>query len=1551
MKTFRIIQSGARGGRCLVQLLTIGLVAATSVQMTIKSQVVVPQPCKLQTYMAKDDNAIRVAGTNSEAMAATFDTAIAGMPGTRGFIDHEMLPVGNFSSMPLNSFVLAKLVNTGNSVTGNIEGIADSTSSSSGLGFNTTSGGDRHLQVYPLNNGPEGGVRLIFREDIFAFGCYISGREATKRPVEAVLTYRDGRHDILPTQSGPYPGGGLQFFGFVSDCPVAEIYFVERYNGEAAGERDIFTLDDIRYVTHVEWPVEKCEAIRYSAHDDGPPSGGEPNPLTVGWDHPRSKGEQKRFLNDIAGLGVGFTVDRVTFEADNGWAPVNGLGDLFIGATAPYPGTPNTSFPYTLAAFGNTGSYPSGDATGYTEYHTAHSRLLFNVYMNGHNATIDEPGIGDMDGSNDTDRGVNTTPGGNHFLEILPSESFEGGFRLEFARGTPAAGMYVQGTEAGKRRTSVTVDFLGGARRVYPDLNPGPNNVGGIEFLGFMAADISNRDCWIQAITFNQKWQGEPASARDIFSVDDIIYVIPGEDQPPPQEIGCIDFENLPLGKTYTVGDVFTWTSGDGSLVFNAEAVPFQWSDGRMFSGGAAEVEDDGLAGVSGQDLEVNNINLVLTPAGGPVSELSFSFGEYGGNINFAVNGDRRNVNNFSDLNGSVIGGAQVTVPAGGNGNDQGHVIITGLINEIMVGGQELYIDQICTGSEPPVAGHCIEFEDLNLGDSFSVGDRFNTSNLDGSLNFEVEALPYQWSDGTAFPGGTAMVGNNGMAGSSGNEMVVNNINLRFTSLSGPLPGLTFQFGEYGGNLNFAVNGDARNVDNFQDLNGLTVGGVLIDVPIGGHGNDMGEVVLTGVINDFTIGGQELFIDRICAGQGEPPVDPPVSDCVEFEELALGATYNVGDNFQVKNSSGSLEFEVLGRPFVWSDGNSTADGVATVEDQGNAGHVGHELNVNNINLQFTSQTGNLSGLSILFGEYGGNLNLSINGDFRNVENLIDLHNTIVGGVQVVLGSGGHGNDKGELCLFGDFRSFTIGGQEFYIDHICAKQGEPPVDPQNPTFAGRIIDGYIAGGRVFFDANFNGIPDEGEPSTVSDSKGHFELQIDIQTWDANMDGVIDSADGHLVVIGGVDIATGHPSRVKFSGPVGSTVLGPFSSLIDELLISQNGMATADAVSSVLSSLGLPQGIDPLRFDPFHAASEGDANALDVMVKAAMLQDTVVQIASMFAAAQGQAPDEWARRVNAAMVRLLIADFDLDLTNEVTLLSLIQGLNTEGETILNEGQVNLLVEMILKLNRLKLLAVDSTENDIPGKVEHMARIQHVAQGQSIEVLENAASGKNIPGDFLDDSNLDQAVEEAPSGDVFGTDTRPGTVSFQSASYLVNEDGSNLLALRLVRNDGNSGEVSVIIQRVDGSASAAAGDIMAGPWQGVFADGQTAIIVNLTDIIIDDAVPEGDESFTLRLALPDNHVAGLALGTETEVMVTIQDNDESAPEPDPATLTMSKTHLTVSGTPGASYEILVSNDLKSWTLWKSVTLDNASGGQVSLPVESRRQIGFFSARPVTF
>jgi len=264
-----------------------------------------------------------------------------------------------------------------------------------------------------------------------------------------------------------------------------------------------------------------CELVVYSGHDDGIfPSGGDPDPLSSDWTFPNAMVQQSVFLMELTTLGL--NSDWVTFERANGWDARVGKGDLFIGESAPYGGGA-----YTSPAFGTAGGLAAGNARGSVDYYGVDNRLTFTLFENGHDVSTDEPCIGEMDGSNDTDRGINTTPEGIHFIEVLPSESSEGGLEILLEYPVPAIGMYVGGVEASKRPIMVEITLANGIVIQRPsDLIPGPLDVGGMQFLGYRTPDLALADCYIKAVRFVELYvAGDAAHLRDIFVIDDLIYV------------------------------------------------------------------------------------------------------------------------------------------------------------------------------------------------------------------------------------------------------------------------------------------------------------------------------------------------------------------------------------------------------------------------------------------------------------------------------------------------------------------------------------------------------------------------------------------------------------------------------------------------------------------------------------------------------------------------------------------------------------------------------------------------------------------------------------------------------------------------------------------------------------------------------------------------------------------------------------------------------------------------------------------------------------------
>lgn len=168
-------------------------------------------------------------------------------------------------------------------------------------------------------------------------------------------------------------------------------------------------------------------------------------------------------------------------------------------------------------------------------------------------------------------------------------------------------------------------------------------------------------------------------------------------------------------------------------------------------------------------------------------------------------------------------------------------------------------------------------------------------------------------------------------------------------------------------------------------------------------------------------------------------------------------------------------------------------------------------------------------------------------------------------------------------------------------------------------------------------------------------------------------------------------------------------------------------------------------------------------------------------------------------------------------------------------------------------------------------------HIVNGTTatatLQISSTAALGpRNVVG-----------TEHSDSGDLTGTLANgftvtaagmpmPGTLAFATGSYSVNEDAGHV-TISVTRTGGSDGAVSVQYATADGSAQAP-GDYTAASGTLNWADGDAGT-KTISVPIIDDALVEGDESFTLNLS----NVGGTTLGAPATTTVTIHDNDSNS------------------------------------------------------------------------
>jgi len=334
-------------------------------------------------------------------------------------------------------------------------------------------------------------------------------------------------------------------------------------------------------------------------------------------------------------------------------------------------------------------------------------------------------------------------------------------------------------------------------------------------------------------------------------AVDNLVISIPDEGP-----CSRVRFNDLTLGDQWVEGESFV---SDDVRVDVSEFYFDVGPCGGASSSGFTKVVGTALACAGGKELEVNNVTLDFD-FHGPVTDVLIRYGEYGGEVSLGVNGACEVVVDMNDLSGAVLGGVLVTVFDDDLAADGCGVIrLGGEVTQLSIGGQELFIDQI---SYCPA---CVDlkrsaFEDQAMGDQFFVGETFSS----GAATHNFRRFSPPGADCSVLvANGVATIDSGDAACQDGLELGLNNINDQIT-FDQEITWLALAYGEFGGNINLRINGECRNAGNFAELSGDLIGGVLVwAVDYSDPGQGCGTLYAVGAIEEFTIGGQELWIDNV----------------------------------------------------------------------------------------------------------------------------------------------------------------------------------------------------------------------------------------------------------------------------------------------------------------------------------------------------------------------------------------------------------------------------------------------------------------------------------------------------------------------------------------------------------------------------------------------------------------------------------------------------------------------------------------------------------------
>ena len=162
---------------------------------------------------------------------------------------------------------------------------------------------------------------------------------------------------------------------------------------------------------------------------------------------------------------------------------------------------------------------------------------------------------------------------------------------------------------------------------------------------------------------------------------------------------------------------------------------------------------------------------------------------------------------------------------------------------------------------------------------------------------------------------------------------------------------------------------------------------------------------------------------------------------------------------------------------------------------------------------------------------------------------------------------------------------------------------------------RVVDGPVAGAKVYVDLNDNGLLDTSEKLDsnvvgVTGANGFVNLTL-----------TSSQAVHGLLTAGGTDTATQKAFLGVMTAPQGSEVINPLTTLMNALMDSGKTLDEAQAVIS--RAFGLPSGTDILRVDTYAQALAGDTQGLTAHKQTAVVANIFVAGAAAIAGPDGAA----------------------------------------------------------------------------------------------------------------------------------------------------------------------------------------------------------------------------------------------------------------------------------------------------------------------------------------
>lgn len=407
-------------------------------------------------------------------------------------------------------------------------------------------------------------------------------------------------------------------------------------------------------------------------------------------------------------------------------------------------------------------------------------------------------------------------------------------------------------------------------------------------------------------------------------------------------------------------------------------------------------------------------------------------------------------------------------------------------------------------------------------------------------------------------------------------------------------------------------------------------------------------------------------------------------------------------------------------------------------------------------------------------------------------------------------------------------------------------------------------GIIEGGQVFFDANFNGLPDfldlnengrqdEGEPLepvSTSDLDGMAKLEIG-RVFDRDRDGSLGVLEGRFVSLGGLDTSINLPRRFAMYAPSGVYSATTISTLVENL-IRRHSYDLAGGIAAAGDSLRLGD-VDVAAGESIYQVLAGDSDVADSYSKQVQIFSLVSTVAALFGGSSGEDVQLIADQVYDYLSDRVADGGILELTSDVLISQLLSVINQQRTTPLSNSDISTLAQTISAgVGRIQSIKLSNYPDPLTF-LQAMTRAKKVIVNEMADDFKLVGSGvldANTAQNNYAGANFDSRVSAQIIGQVI-----PTIIGVSDAIVREGNSGTQNLTFTVDILGDHDGAVTVTYLTVDGTAESTSDY---SPTSGTLtwpAHDLTSRIITVP--ISGDSIFEMDEYLSLVLSSATNAV----------------------------------------------------------------------------------------------